>query len=98
MKHITNCFSNELISICQKSYATDKWKDIIHLFLNAPLNQHVQLGTFEKSKLVLVVDCPLWASELRPRIPELRDYLRKEHQCYGLSHIQVKIQPDFFKS
>jgi hypothetical protein len=98
MKHITNCFSSELISLCQKSYATDKWKDIIQLFLKAPLNQHVQLGTFEKNKLVLVVDCPLWASELRPRIPELRDYLRKEHQCYGLSHIQVKIQPDFFKT
>jgi hypothetical protein len=46
---------------------------------------------------VLIVDCPLWASELRMKIPELRDYLRKEKNCYNLTNINLKIEPEFFK-
>jgi hypothetical protein len=96
MKHITTCFSNELIKICEQSYASEKWLDVIHDYLGHPMNQHVQLGSFEKGKMILIADCPLWSSEIKMRVPELRDYIRKEHQC-SLKFIEVKIQPDFFK-
>lgn len=97
MKHITNCFSQDLIKICQESYAAEKWLVAIHEYLGSPMNQHVQLGSFEQGKMVLIADCPLWANEVRIRLPEIRDYIRIEHKCFNLKFIQVKIQPDFFK-
>lgn len=71
---------------------------VIQDFLKPPLAPHVFVAEFKKGKLLLVVDCPLWASELRMKLSELRDYLRKEQQCYDLIFIQIKIQPDFFKT
>jgi hypothetical protein len=97
MKHITRCFSQDLIKICHQSFKSQKWQFIICEFLNTPLANHVMVGEFKKGKLLLVVDCPLWASELRMRISELRDFLRKEQNCYDLMFIQVKIEPEFFK-
>lgn len=98
MKHITDCFSKELVKICQKSYAADKWQLAVHDYLGEPINRHVQLGSFEKGKMVLIVDDPLWASELRVRLPHLRDHIRLELRCYSLMFIQIKIQPGFFKA
>ena len=97
MKHISNCFSKDLIKICHQSFKSEKWQLIIQEFLTQPLATHVFVAEFKKGKLSLVVDCPLWASELRMKISELRDYLRKEQHCYDLMFIHVKIQPDFFK-
>jgi hypothetical protein len=94
MKHITACFSKDLIKICQKSYASEKWLQIIHEFIGHPLNQHVFLNQFENGKIILAVDCSLWASELRTILPNLRDHLRNTHQCFNLKFIQVKVQPE----
>lgn len=97
MKHITACFSQELMKICQKSHTYEKWGEALHNFLQAPLKDHVFLGSFEQGKMVLVVDCPLWASELKLLLPELRDHLRTELKCYQLKFIQVKIQPELMR-
>lgn len=97
MKHITFCFSKELVDICQKSFKDEKWQEIIHAFLQPPLNQHVFLGSFKLGKMVLIVDCPLWGSQLRMKIPELRDFLRSQHQCHQLGFIEMKIEPSFYK-
>ena len=96
MKHITACFSDQLINICQKAYASDKWKSVIDDFLGAPLNKHIHLGSFKSGKLVLMVDCPLWASELKIRMPALREHIRQDHRC-TLNSIEHKIDPSFFK-
>jgi hypothetical protein len=98
MKHITSCFSQNLVDICQKSFQSEKWQEIIRNYLSSPLNQHVYVGSFKQGHLILVVDCPLWASEIRMRSPEIRDYLRAEQQCYHLRTISIKIQPEFFKN
>ena len=50
MKHITDCFSKELVKICQKSYAADKWQSAVTDYLGEPINRHVQVGSFEKGK------------------------------------------------
>jgi len=97
MKHITRCFSQDLIKICHQSFKSQKWQHVVREFLKGPLANHVMVGEYQKGKLTLVVDCPLWGSELRMRLSELRDFLRKEQNCYDLMFIQVKIQPDFFK-
>lgn len=98
MKHITSCFSQKLVDICQKSFQSEKWQEVVREFLPRPLKDHVYVGDFKQGLLVLIVDCPLWASELRMRIPELRDYLRREKNCYNLSTINLKIEPEFFKT
>jgi len=97
MKHITRCFSQDLIKLCHHSFKSQKWQLVIQEFLKPPLAPHVLVAEFKKGKLILVVDCPLWASELRMKLSELRDHLRKEKNCYDLMFIQIKIQPDFFK-
>ena len=94
MKHITACFSHELLKICEISYKDEKWEEIILNYLNAPLNKHIRLAQFKDGKLILVTENPLWAQELKMQLPQLRDYLRAEHQCYQLKFIQVKILPD----
>ena len=97
MKHITSCFSKQLIDICHRSFQSEKWKAIIIAYLPHPLNEHVYVGEFKQGELPLITDCPLWASQLRMQVPELRDYLRKEHHCYQFNNITVKIEPEFFK-
>ena len=97
MKHISACFSKDLIKICQKSHTYERWGEALHQFLQSPLKEHVFLGSFEQGKLILIVDCPLWASELRMKLPELRDYFRIQLQCYQLKFIQVKIEPGLMR-
>jgi hypothetical protein len=95
MKHITACFSSEMLKICEKSYSEDKWQEIIFNYFGEPLNQHVKLAQFKEGKLTLVTDGSIWANEVKMHIPQLRDHLRANHHCYQLKFIQVKILPDF---
>lgn len=94
MKHITACFSNALVKICEKSYQQDKWEELILNHLGYPLREHVKLCEFAQGKLTLATDGSIWAQELKMHVPTLRDYLRGTHHCYHLKFIQVKIMTD----
>ncbi len=94
MKHITDCFSHDLIKLCQKSYASEKWLQVIHEYVGHPLNKHVFINEFQQGKLILGVESSIWASELKMMLPGLRDHLRNNHHCFQLRFIQVKIQPE----
>jgi hypothetical protein len=94
MKHITACFSHDLLKICERSYKDEKWEEIILNYLGAPLNQHIKLAQFSDGKLTLASESPIWAQELKMQLPQLRDHLRMAHHCYQLKFIQVKILPD----
>ena len=97
MKHITACFSKDLINICQHSFQSEKWQVSIEAYLGTPLNKHICLAQFKAGKMTLIADCPLWASEMRMRLPDLRDYLRKELKCHQLKFIEIKTEPSFYK-
>jgi len=94
MKHITACFSNDLVKICEKSYQQDKWEEIIQTQLGYPLKDHIKLCEFTQGKLTLATDGAVWAQELKMHLPTLRDYLRTHHHCYHLKFIQVKVLSD----
>jgi hypothetical protein len=97
MKHITSCFSDNLIDLCHRSFQSEKWKEMVSDYLSAPLKNHVYVGEFKQGVLTLIVDCPLWNNQLRMVLPELRDKIRSEQKCYELRSINVKVAPDFFK-
>jgi hypothetical protein len=60
-------------------------------YLPQALQEHCQVGSFNRGCLVIVVTDSVWASQLRYSIPELRDKLRSEAGIYQLSSIKVTI-------
>ena len=97
MKHITSCFSSNLVNLCHRSFQSEKTKEVLDKHLPDNLKAHVFVGEFKFGVLTLIVDCPLWHSQLRMNLPELRDKLRKEPGYQKLSSINVKVEPEFFK-
>ena len=89
MRRINRCFNNRLIEICQRTVQIEELNSKLFGLLPASLQDQCHVGSFNRGCLVIIVSNPVWASQLRYLIPELRDKLRKEAGIYQLSSIKI---------
>ena len=90
MLRINQCFDNQLLQLCQQAVQVEQLNNKIKGFLAKPLANYCQVGAFNRGCLVITVQNAAWATELRYKLPELRDQLRKAG-LFQLTSIKIAI-------
>ncbi len=91
MRHITRCLNTQLADICQHAIKLEELTAKIVNYLPENLRERCRVGSFKNSCLVLTTNDPVWASQLRYVLPELRDKLRTEAGIHQLASIKVTV-------
>jgi len=91
MRRINRCLNRQLAELCQRAVQTDELNLKVSEYLPDNLRAHCHVGSFSKGCLLLVVDKPDWATELRYCLPDLRDALRQKGEVYQLVSIKIQI-------
>lgn len=94
MRHVSRCLNTQLIDICERAIKLEELDEKIHNYLPEELREQCHVGSFKNSCLVLVTSNPVWASQLRYALPELRDKLRIEAGIYQLASIKISVVMD----
>jgi hypothetical protein len=90
IRSINRCLNAQLLNICQRSIQLDELNCKIKATLPAPLNNYCLVAAFNSGCLLITATNAAWATELRYRLPELRDKLRKAG-LYQLSSIKIAL-------
>jgi len=90
MRRVNRCLNTRLIAICQHTIKLEELSNKVRDYLPESLREQCQVGSFNKGCLVLVTHDPVWASQLRYSVPELRDKLRQAG-IYQLTSIKITI-------
>ncbi len=91
MRHITRCLNPKLTEICLHAIKLEEVSAILLRYLPDNLSDHCRVGSFRNGCLILVTHDPVWASQIRYSLPELRDTLRSEAKLYQLASIKITI-------
>ena len=94
MRHITRCLNAQLAEICQRAIKLEELNAKIHNYLPENLRDQCHVASFNNSCLILVTRDPVWASQLRYALPELRDKLRSEAGIHQLASIKITVHTD----
>jgi len=94
MRHITRCLNTQLADICQRAIKLEELNAKIYGYLPETLREQCYVGSFNNSCLVLVTSDPVWASQLRYALPELRDKLRGEAGIHQLASIKITVSTE----
>lgn len=89
MRRINYYFNARLTEICKQAFALESLNQMLQQTLPTHLQPHCQVSSFNNGCMVIMVDDPVWTSELRYFVPELRDSLRKDAGLYKLSSIKI---------
>jgi len=95
MRKITQCFNTPLASIYKQASQLDELTRLVqrHLKKNhADASVPCTVSRFTSGCLVLAVDDPVWAAQLRFELPNLRDKLRQEG-LHQLTSIRINLLP-----
>ena len=90
MRRIYQCLDPKLQALCQRAVQYSDLQDKVVPFLPEAYRAHCQVGSYQQGTLVLTVMDPVWASQLRYVLPELRDSLR-QNGFYQLINIEVQV-------
>lgn len=94
MQHIGQCLNPKLAEIIQGALQLKELNAKLFEYLPQHLRAHFSVGSFNQGCLVLVTDEPVWASQMRFHLPELRDTLRKNAGIYQLASIKINVSTD----
>lgn len=96
MRRINRCFNKQILSLCQQTVQLDDLNLKLKQLLPPTLQEHCRAGSFNKGCLLIIINKPTVATELRYFIPTLRDTLRSEAGLYQLSSIKIQINADHY--
>lgn len=94
MQRINQCLNTKLAEIYKRAMAIGQLNGIIIHYLPENLRDHFTVGSFSGGNLVLITTNPIWASQLRYHLPDLRDILRKDAGLYQLASIKINVAAD----
>lgn len=91
MRRIRQCLNAKLAEIYQQAMILDELSTKVVNRLPEQLRAYFSVGSFNHGCLVLITQDPVWASQLRYHLPELRDRLRKDEGIYQLASIKISV-------
>ena len=94
MRRISQCLNPKLAEIIQGALLLKELNTKLVDYLPDHLREHFSVGSFNQGCLVLVTPDPVWASQLRFHLPELRDTLRQKAGIYQLASIKINVSAD----
>ena len=94
MRQITQCFNTPLASIYKQASQLETLTTLVqrHLGKNKNKTAPCTVSRFTNGCLILAVDDPVWAAQLRYELPNLRDKLRQEG-LHQLTSIRINLLP-----
>ncbi|MBA2657595.1 MAG: DUF721 domain-containing protein [Tatlockia sp.] len=93
MRSITRCMNAQLIKLCERTIQLDELSFKMKTLLPENLHDNCAVASFNRGCLLIIAKNSAWATELRYRLPELRDKLRQEG-LYQLTSIKISL-PNF---
>jgi len=94
MRRIYQCLNSTTTVLFQQTLLLEALQEKIAQFLPLHLQTGCRVAQFSKGQLVLSLENPIHATELRYLLPALRDRLRTEGRLYQLSAIKINIQAE----
>lgn len=94
MRRIDQCLNQKLSEILQSIRLIDALNTKVFNHLPEHLRTHCSVGSFNQGCLVLVTRDPVWASQLRFYLPELRDALRQKAGIHQLASVKITVSTD----
>ena len=94
MRRISHCLNTKLAEIYQRAIILDELNAKVFNFIPEQFRAHFSVGSFTNGCLVFVTADPVWASQLRYHLPELRERLRKDAGIYQLASIKISVSAD----
>lgn len=94
MRRVNQCLNPKLAEIIQGALLLKELNTKLVDYLPIHLREHFFVGSFNQGCLVLVTSDPVWASQLRYHLPELRDQLRQKAGIYQLASIKINVSAD----
>lgn len=91
MRRIHQCLNTKLSEIYQAALMISELNAKLSNYLPEHLRAHFSVGSFNQGCLVLITPDPVWASQLRYHLPELREDLRKKAGIYQLASIKISV-------
>lgn len=88
-KKIINCLNHELAGLYRHSAKLKALEDAIKKYLPKHLATIIQLASYEKGVLVIAMKDQAASTELRYKLPDLRDELRNKESLYTLRTIKI---------
>jgi len=94
MRKINQCFNTPLASIYKQASQLENLTHLVQCHLKKTEHELVpcHVSRFSSGCLVLAVDDPVWATQLRFELPSLRDKLRQEG-LHQLTSIRINLLP-----
>ncbi len=94
MRQITQCLNTPLASIYKQASQLESLTRLVQRHLSKHKHEAVpcRVSRFTNGCLVLAVDDPVWATQLRYELPNLRDKLRQEG-LHQLISIRINLLP-----
>ncbi len=92
-KKIINCINNDLVTIYKKTISLESLEKKIITYLPSRFADSIAIGEYQNGILLLVLNNPLLATEIRYMLPELRDNMRKDPAFYQLTQIKISRKP-----
>lgn len=94
MRRIYQCLNSTTTVLCQQTLLLEALQEKVAQFLPPHMQSHCHVAQFSKGQLVLSLENPILATELRYLLPALRDRLRNEGRLHQLSAIKLNIQAE----
>ncbi|GGI88641.1 DUF721 domain-containing protein [Legionella impletisoli] len=91
IRSINRCLNSKLQEICNHALKLESINQMVKTYLPASMKDHCYVGNFKNGCLKLILTEPIWGSELRYSLPELRDTLRREAGLFQLTSIKLEI-------
>ena len=94
MRRITQCFNTPLAAIYKQASQLEALTTLVQNYFKKTQHASVPctVSRFTNGCLILAVDDPVWAAQLRFELPNLRDKLRQEG-LHQLTSIQINMLP-----
>lgn len=94
MRKITQCFNTPLATIYKQASQLESLTRLVQRQLKKNEHESVpcKVSRFSSGCLILAVDDPVWAAQLRYELPSLRDKLRQEG-LHQLTSIRINVSP-----
>lgn len=94
MRKLSQCLNPKLTEIIQGALLLKELNTKLLDYLPPHLREHFFVGSFNQGCLILVTTDPVWATQLRFYLPELRDTLRQKAGIYQLASIKINVSAD----
>ena len=92
MRQITQCLNTPLASIYKQALQLETLTNLVQRHLGKSKPVPCKVSRFTSGCLILSVEDPVWAAQLRYELPNLRDKLRQEG-LHQLTSIQISLSP-----